>query len=313
MDIYVPNLKETNLCTIHPKKVGSFIFEKISKNNGNPQELKVLFLTSRGVFIGSDDQTIIIFISFGDFCNPFSITLGEKKYRFTLLCRDDPVTLYPDCLVFHSIGMSLVLRSEDEWNPDPTSPTMLPAIEQLNQAKSMVNHLLHTKGEIGFSFLAPVLLDSTIFTHTFPNEFTNAVILARKYILCGDIYKLITTLESFIGYGTGLTPSGDDFIIGALLTINRWPICAPFSYSERQILNQSLLALFKIKTTNLSTHLASYAILGLADERLIAAVDTLMSGIPGKEKSVSYLVDWGASSGLDTFLGMILAGLQYQD
>lgn len=96
-------------------------------------------------------------------------------------------------------------------------------------------------------------------------------------------------------------------------TLNRWPICAPFSYSERQILNQSLLALFKIKTTNLSTHLASYAILGLADERLIAAVDTLMSGIPGKEKSVSYLVDWGASSGLDTFLGMILAGLQYQD
>jgi hypothetical protein len=313
MDIYVSDIKETNLCIIHPKKVGSFIFDTISKSNGNPQELKVLFLTSSGVFIRSDDQEIIIFISFGDFCNPFSITLGENKYRFSLLCKEDPVSLYPDCLVFRSIGISLVLRSKERWYPGLAATPLLPMMERQSQAKSMINHLLQIKGTIGFSCLAPLLINGTIPTQTIPNKFSEIIILARKYFLCGDIYKLITILDAFIGYGTGLTPSGDDFIIGALLTLNRWPMCTSLSLSQREILNQKLLTLFKTKTTNISTLLASYAVLGLADERLIAAVDTLMSGEPKKEKSASYLVDWGASSGLDTFLGMAFVGLQYLD
>jgi hypothetical protein len=114
------------------------------------------------------------------------------------------------------------------------------------------------------------------------------------------------TVTSLLGYGSGLTPSGDDFIVGLLLALNRWKgVLAPSG--DLNTLNHRVVEAAYEKTTTLSANLIECAASGLADERLIAALDWLMSGNSRDSDFVDELLSWGNSSGMDVFMGFAIA------
>jgi hypothetical protein len=57
----------------------------------------------------------------------------------------------------------------------------------------------------------------------------------------------------------------------------------------------------------LSANLIECAASGKADERLIDALDGIMTGSPGPEECATLLLSWGNSSGGDSLAGMALA------
>jgi hypothetical protein len=111
-------------------------------------------------------------------------------------------------------------------------------------------------------------------------------------------------LSGFLGLGPGLTPLGDDFILGVILTLNRWGlVLLPVQGLEQ--LNRDLLKDAGNKTTALSASLLSCAIEGAADERLLAVLDSLFSGDELSSRNLDDLLKWGSSSGIAVLAGMV--------
>ncbi len=48
------------------------------------------------------------------------------------------------------------------------------------------------------------------------------IVLLRKYIQEEKLSLAADMLCALLGFGKGLTPSGDDFAIGTLICLNRW-------------------------------------------------------------------------------------------
>jgi hypothetical protein len=109
-----------------------------------------------------------------------------------------------------------------------------------------------------------------------------------------------------LGSGRGLTPSGDDFIIGLLLSLNRWG--KAFNHGpELHYLNRIIVRAAKEKTTTMSANLIESAANGQSDERLVNVVDAVFSGDPAIYDCIYPLMDWGASSGMDALAGIAMA------
>ena len=108
-------------------------------------------------------------------------------------------------------------------------------------------------------------------------------------------------LTPLLGHGRGLTPSGDDFILGVLLLLSRYTAARP---------SQDFAPLIEAayqKTTTVSANLLEAAARGLADERLIEVLEALMSAPGHGEESITALLGWGSSSGVDALAGMLTA------
>ena len=121
-----------------------------------------------------------------------------------------------------------------------------------------------------------------------------------------------------LGLGPGLTPLGDDFLLGVLLTLNRWGHLLPLPKSNLQktnseshpndlvsYLNQIIQEKTRLKTTRISASLLFCAMEGAADERLLKVLDGLISGSAISQNELRNLLRWGNSSGITVLAGMI--------
>jgi hypothetical protein len=106
-----------------------------------------------------------------------------------------------------------------------------------------------------------------------------------------------------LGRGPGLTPAGDDLALGFLLGLNRWgdQLCP---HLPPEPINQALTEAARHTTTALSASLIECAARGLADERLMAALDGLVTGNLGEGRIVDHFLGWGHTSGAAAMEGM---------
>jgi hypothetical protein len=127
--------------------------------------------------------------------------------------------------------------------------------------------------------------------------------------MAGDLPGAREAFNHLLGRGQGLTPAGDDLLLGWLLSLNRWrDALAPDL--DLQALNQAILTAAYEKTTTISANLLECAAKGEGDERLINMLDAIMcGGVQHVEplrvsNLIKSLMSWGSSSGLYAFLGM---------
>ena len=90
------------------------------------------------------------------------------------------------------------------------------------------------------------------------------------------------------------------------MVLNRWKEVI-FDGQDLDRLNQQVVEAAYRKTTTLSANLIECAALGLADERLIEALDWLVSGSEQEPTHLDEMLDWGSSSGIDVFVGYVVA------
>jgi hypothetical protein len=121
-------------------------------------------------------------------------------------------------------------------------------------------------------------------------------------------------MDTFLGYGVGLTPSGDDFVLGLLLGLKRIPRLRdlgnfPLGSGASSMENffDGVIQAARRRTTSLSASLIACAAQGQADERLVSALDGIYLGSLSPEECARLLLAWGSSSGGDSLAGMALA------
>ncbi|MFQ5840035.1 MAG: DUF2877 domain-containing protein [Candidatus Methylomirabilales bacterium] len=123
--------------------------------------------------------------------------------------------------------------------------------------------------------------------------------------------KLLTASQRILGLGPGLTPSGDDFLVGCLKGL--WLLAGsdPRLYDVIDALQSGLEPFLFDRTTRVGAEFLRHALHGQFAEILDRAAGALLGLAPPEASlsAVSQLIAQGETSGTDTALGL-LTGLE---
>ena len=120
-----------------------------------------------------------------------------------------------------------------------------------------------------------------------------------RALVKGDRSAASESARGLIGLGPGLTPSGDDVLVGieAALHVSRWPMAGFVSDALDRV---------EDRTTAVAATLLSHAARGEFTERLHVLLAVLLgpddAAIPG---AIERAVAWGATSGSDCLVGVL--------
>jgi hypothetical protein len=212
-------------------------------------------------------------------------------------------------LLFPDAGISIATDGSKVWEPAPRQKSPADSVDRQKRLNYITEEALLRKPGVGFSSLLPGVLKLSVEKHEIPASlfpiYENITNLQR-YIHEGKLPLVGEILCNFLGFGEGLSPSGDDYITGVLLSLNRWKdVLLP--NEDLSNLNHQVVETAYQSTTTLSANLIECAVLGQSDERLINAIDYLMCGGGQKDEIVTDLLYWGSSSGVDAFAGIATA------
>lgn len=249
---------------------------------GDP-EMHVLGTTSRGIFIQIGARWVV-FLSKESYRGPLTINVMGEAGLFRLINAGDEVKAAEGYLVFQRTGLRLGMDSAELWQPHPV----------------VEDHAELAGTSARLEFVSRQILKET---GVFSVEILQGL---RQGLHDRRIEQISGAVESLLGLGTGLTPSGDDLAVGLLMALNRWRACFPLDFPFEAI-NQRVVASSAERTTLLSANLIACAAQGFADERLIQALDGLVTGTPDALTCAALLRGWGQHSGCDAFMGMSIA------
>lgn len=281
------------LDTLRVFSVGSLASEVLRQSS----EAILMGNTSKGLFVRFENEQIV-FISRESYRGPLTVTLTEPD----LLPMVEPgVIRVHNSQILLCGNVSLDLQNAMIWKCDPI-PTDRVLTPDWSIACGVGNQAIEDqKTDLPVSQL-PYLINWTggynIADSRWNNVFTSA---ANRYEA-----GYLKALDGIVGYGRGLTPSGDDFILGYLLGVARYGSVLGWSGANSKRIYQQLRQSLT-KTTLISQQLIKAASNGEADERLISAFDGWMYQTMDDRQIYSLLKTWGNSSGLDAFTGWVSA------
>ena len=128
-------------------------------------------------------------------------------------------------------------------------------------------------------------------------------------LVAGDVIRTEAGARVLLGLGPGLTPSGDDLLVGLLLALHaaRSSLAHP--------LREFVVAHAPVMTGTISESMLKQAALGLGNEASHQLINALFEGQPEDEvlRKVDAVTSVGHTSGWDTlagiFLGLHLVGM----
>lgn len=290
---------------IHALCWGSSIAHQLAAD----QDLKLIGRTSRGCFLQTTTAPVwTAFLSEETHRGPLTINLPSGTIKTIKQTSAQTLPLIQNILHF-SDQVQLSLQNTPQWKTtSPIKPILTLAARQKTIAEAIcVIQQRNPKNRLNgiLPDLLPMLAVPPL-PSSAPGQFTEKLQALIAALPSSDTNVLLNRLAAFLGQGSGLTPSGDDFLLGFFLTLNRW--ADHFALAESALpIGRQIVEVARRQTTHLSANLIECAIHGEADERLINALDGLMTSGKCNPECLDDLINWGNSSGLDAFAGMIVA------
>jgi hypothetical protein len=301
---YAHHKPTSNRGYFEAESIGNLAFDSLSTD----QKGSVLGLTSRGVFIKTENKWMN-FLSFESFRGPLTINLPMSDDSILPISRGMSLRITARQILFPDADLVISVQNPVVWQPEPPSAPPLPKSERQQRLFFSAKQFLTGKKGTGLGELLPELLNFSSQPHPYTQEISpiDAKILnLQREMISSSRLPTSESLISLLGSGSGLTPSGDDLVCGILLALNRWENVIVDGQDLDRLNEQVVKAAYR-KTTTLSANLIECATLGLADERLIEALDWLVSGRDQKATHIDELLNWGNSSGMDVFVGYVVA------
>ncbi len=260
------------------------------------RSLQVVGTTSRGAFLQCSNRKIV-FLSTERFRGPLTLNLDHQDApKLARLTPETAGERAPEGLLFSQVKLQIDLRQAQVWCPEP------PLAAHPSPRPGFAIQAYHRKPERGFAPIIPALLSRQA-KGQHPRE--EAVLAIRAALHEARWQQIPALAVPLIGYGGGLTPSGDDFLLGLMLALHRWGNVLGLR-GDLENLQEELIQMIQARSTAISAGLIACAGDGLADERLIHALDALMGTRTATEKTLDDLLGWGNSSGLDALTGMLV-------
>jgi len=273
--------------------IGKIAFENLSKNSFG----EVSGITSRGIFLKMDDNSIV-FISNTDFHNPLTINLDSELTNPSAIVKEK---VFISGTEIYFIESSLVIHhaSAKVWSSQ-NNTRKITNFPSLNAVRSFLL-TLHSSLTQPNLYLDAVLdlLDTSI-----PQDNSTEILSFLRGLVEGIDHSPEHCLPSFrylVGRGRGLTPSGDDILLGWIYALTR---LAGHTTLQISPLHNLLAASLENNTTSISINLIKAAMLEEIDERLLRAFECMVFDQSPTPAIITSILEWGSSSGVEVCAGM---------
>ena len=214
-------------------------------------------------------------------------------------------------LVIPTCNFSIHLSHTPLWEPRPDVNSYQWNRETVTQHTRLLTQFLDKKQLqlglaplIGPLFLEQPLQETPLSRMALPN-----LRLLAQASWQHNIAGIEEATRGLAGLGPGLTPSGDDVLGGFAATMALLSTQLSADSRSRKHIASKIASVAKPRTTKLSGILLEFASKGEISEQLGTLLLTLM--LPAEEfeavlKAANHVLAFGASSGGDTLLGMLL-------
>ncbi len=225
---------------------------------------------------------------------PFNLVIEDDICFSDYLSLESPVSNF-----FNQINlgnMTINTTSAKLWNPRPNW-------EELHNKRKVVLHQIH---EIASSQTA-LLVRAGITNYQLPiTKFSNSLISS---LALADLPSSLTSAQQLAGWGIGLTPAGDDFIMGALYAV--WIIHPPEIAS---VLAKEIAETAAPLTTSLSAAWLRSAGRGEVGILWHEFFDGLIAGDSSAiQLQITKLLSIGHTSGADALAGFMSTFISYAE
>ncbi len=266
----------------------------------------ILGVTSKGIFILLDAKQVIFLTNAKD-AGPLNLVSDSTLPLKWRLHDEISIQMNEEGLILKHPERGDYTARYKAWKIPPPPSLLVSEHEQNRRMLQAVNQLGLLKSDQGFTVLLPHLLMSSKIDIPQPLAEIWESIQAIKIHLPGvNPEGALLYFQPLFGFGRGLTPSGDDFVMGLIFLLNRFGHPA-IRHDWLSNLNQSLLEGSYQKSNAISHSLLFCASQGSADSRIQRTADWLMNESIPDENQVLELSRWGNSSGADLLAGMIVA------
>jgi len=275
-------------------QIGLCAAESLKKNRSG----EVIGITSKGVFLKLADQSIL-FLSNSRFGNPLTININSDLSVLPVH-PGEPVNLSETTIHFEHSSTIIqtskvtIYSSKRLSSPISTLPDLKQSVAVLLTLRSRLYHSVALLEEV----LA--FMDNSSPAH--PSESETQLALERLVQnAIASPANCFLPIRFFAGRGRGLTPSGDDLLMGWIYTLYRWAGSPKLDLSQ---LHQVLLRAIESRTTSISLNLVKAAAQGEIDERLLHAFAMITGLRPVEDYAIQDVLEWGSSSGIEVCAGM---------
>ena len=232
---------------------------------------------------------------------PEGFSLEEFQAGETALCRDG-------ILHFESSSLTVQLTGANLWKCDLPALGFDPANPAVSAAWTRVWDALNKRQRLSASeIVAEELLRSpewaqTGVAHRVGKAMRDLLNTTRRYELTNP-----STVESLIGLGPGLTPSGDDLLVGYITGL--W--CTAKDRNERvQFISgfgRTIIDLSE-KTNDISRTYLYHAVRGQVSSRLANLTEAICSGDNSKHlhETAQTAMSVGHTSGMEVVTGLLM-------
>lgn len=264
---------------------------------------KVMGVTSKGAFLRSSDS--ILFVTSAEYHSPFNLTLERTDRLLELLQPGDDFSFEPDCLKFQRVGMSIDTGSAEIWVPPLPTRIISSLGDQCAIASGLAAQLQELDPQKGYLFLLnPRAEHATVLTQ-------NTVALAGGILTQYKQHEMQGFLDcsrQLLGSGSGLTPSGDDFLTGFFLYHIRYGLASGVDDEFIHLALREVTELAFQRTTTISANRLQAAEKGWSEDLFLHLIDHIFDpAIPLRSGFAELLMGFGHSSGVDTFMGIYYA------
>ncbi len=263
-------------------------------------------ITSRGIFVDLEEK-LILFLSTERFRGPLTINLPQNAVGLERIEVKATGQVCQSGLRFSNPDIVIDTLDAPTWSAlDSWSPTALPGalpsdiqilnfLQHVNTQIGLTNELIDSVVEILPGRVAPLSNDDA--------QVSNAISGIYQALQRRDLAQLEAAAHFLAGRGRGLTPSGDDFLLGICYGMFMLQAKFPEFQEPGGILISNKV---KQRSTLISANLVECAIRGEVDERLGAAFNTLLHPEISPAAAIRGILSWGSSSGIDATAGMAL-------
>jgi hypothetical protein len=262
----------------------------------------VIGQSSRGLFLRLPSDWII-YLSEEEWPGPLTLILTDSQGRLQRIEQGEQAQIHSWGIEFLNQGLVIDITQAQVWQATPPTANAFPLAEIKSRLVDLIEHLQVGRSNRDLEQLLNRIQQSKINLHIDVAKTESYLIPTLSDAQQNSPDQVIKACEVLLGRGSGLTPAGDDIILGLLLAFRRWgSILYPMPDLKKVLLEVPQAA--HMKTTTLSANLIECASQGQADLRLIQALDGLITGQPDLDICAEYLADWGSSSGVEVLCGI---------
>jgi hypothetical protein len=238
---------------------------------------------------------------------PFHVVIHRGEAAFSRLAAGWPVWSERGVLQIGD-GLGINCRGGQLWDPRPDWEKVRLTRQSWRVHLPPLLELLRDKAPPE-SMAGPAAAETSRLSAAWRAKAGEAIGRVLTALQVGDLAALRSGAAALAGLGPGLTPAGDDFLLGVMAGLFATALPAPPSSSSLSVAEvcAAILEATTARTTSLSAAWLQAAARGLLGQGWHDLLNVLSNGdSPGIRQAANRLINTGATSGADALAGFLL-------